>query len=68
MTVGKEGQYCLCMLYGEECLQPPSAKTKGYAGVDRVPLCTLTTLLSAFLDCLKFFQDFKRCIRLSLQI
>lgn len=68
VTNEKEGQYSLCMLYDNECLQSPSPKTKIYTGVDSIPLCRLINFAKCFLDCLKIFQDFKRCIRLSLQI
>lgn len=50
-----------------ECLQAPP-RDEICTGVDRIPLCRLTNFAKCFLDCLKFFQDFKRCIRLSLQI
>lgn len=64
----KEGQYSLCMLYDNECLQSPSPKTKTDTGVGSIPLCRLINFAKCFLDCFKVFQDFKRCIRLSLQI
>lgn len=55
----KEGQYSLCMLYDNECLQSPSPKTKIYTGVDSIPLCRLTNFAKCFLDCLKFFKILK---------
>lgn len=68
VPIQKEGQYSLCMLYDKECLQSPSPRTETYTGGGRVPLRRLSGFAECFLDCLKLFQDFKRCIRLSLQI